>query len=183
MRRIKINFLLAFIYNVIFIPVAAGFFIYFGLILQPWMSGACMAFSSISVSCSSLFLRRYKKPTRDSLETVDFLRFQERLNYYLNEDANNILNYVNSNEKEDLDQLSLHNAYNLHSSGKFDVDDIERPAAMLDHSSEDDNDDEEEEDTTEMVQIRQRTNDNSAIKSTSITTTTIDADVGFAKII
>src|SRR5699024_9748348 len=79
MRRIRINFLLAFIYNLVFIPVAAGFFIYFGLILQPWMSGACMAFSSISVSCSSLLLRRYRKPTRSSLETLDYFRYRETL--------------------------------------------------------------------------------------------------------
>ncbi|OTF78034.1 hypothetical protein BLA29_013872, partial [Euroglyphus maynei] len=79
MQRIRINFLLAFIYNVVFIPIAAGIFIKLGLILQPWMSGACMAFSSISVSCSSLLLRRYRKPTRQQLETDDYHRYRSRI--------------------------------------------------------------------------------------------------------
>ncbi|KAI7696133.1 Copper-transporting ATPase 1, partial [Sarcoptes scabiei] len=67
-QRIRINFLLAFLYNLLFIPIAAGVLIKFRLILQPWMSGACMALSSISVSCSSLLLRRYRKPERYRLE-------------------------------------------------------------------------------------------------------------------
>lgn len=79
MQRIRINFLLAFVYNLIFIPIAAGIFIRFGLILQPWMSGACMALSSLSVSCSSLLLRRYKKPKRSHFATVDFLQYKNLL--------------------------------------------------------------------------------------------------------
>ncbi|TXG68411.1 hypothetical protein EZV62_003346 [Acer yangbiense] len=62
-HRIRLNYVFAMTYNVIAIPVAAGvFFPSLGIILPPWAAGACMALSSVSVVCSSLLLRRYKKP-------------------------------------------------------------------------------------------------------------------------
>ncbi|XP_077219867.1 copper-exporting ATPase / responsive-to-antagonist 1 / copper-transporting ATPase (RAN1) [Tasmannia lanceolata] len=61
--RIRWNYVFAMAYNIIAIPVAAGvFFPFTGIRLPPWVAGACMAFSSVSVVCSSLLLRRYKKP-------------------------------------------------------------------------------------------------------------------------
>ncbi|KAK3432528.1 hypothetical protein EUGRSUZ_D00027 [Eucalyptus grandis] len=61
--RIRCNYVFAMAYNVIAIPVAAGvFFPWLRIVLPPWVAGACMAFSSVSVVCSSLLLRRYKKP-------------------------------------------------------------------------------------------------------------------------
>ncbi|KAF8390882.1 hypothetical protein HHK36_023181 [Tetracentron sinense] len=61
--RIRLNYVFAMAYNVIAIPVAAGvFFPLLRIKLPPWMAGACMALSSVSVVCSSLLLRRYKKP-------------------------------------------------------------------------------------------------------------------------
>lgn len=61
--RIRWNYFFAMAYNVIAIPVAAGaLFPFTGLQMPPWLAGACMAFSSVSVVCSSLFLRRYRKP-------------------------------------------------------------------------------------------------------------------------
>ncbi|PKA62088.1 Copper-transporting ATPase RAN1 [Apostasia shenzhenica] len=61
--RIRWNYFFAMAYNVLAIPLAAGvLFPFTRLRMPPWLAGACMAFSSVSVVCSSLLLRRYKKP-------------------------------------------------------------------------------------------------------------------------
>ncbi|KFP45771.1 Copper-transporting ATPase 2, partial [Chlamydotis macqueenii] len=64
-RRIRINLILALIYNLLGIPIAAGVFMPVGLVLQPWMGSAAMAASSVSVVLSSL---HYKKPDTESYE-------------------------------------------------------------------------------------------------------------------
>jgi len=63
MRRIRLNFMWAFGYNLIGIPLAAGV-LYPGLYIQfpPMFAGAAMALSSVSVVCSSLLLRCYQPP-------------------------------------------------------------------------------------------------------------------------
>ena len=60
---VRINFVWAFIYNVVGIPLAAGV-LYPGLHIQfpPMFAGAAMALSSVSVVCSSLLLRLYQPP-------------------------------------------------------------------------------------------------------------------------
>ena len=65
MRKIRQNFVWALGYNTLLIPVAAV-----GLLSQvPWVAGAAMAFSSVSVVTSSLLLRRFKPSMRTGAGT------------------------------------------------------------------------------------------------------------------
>jgi Cu+-exporting ATPase len=59
MRNIRQNLFLAFLYNALGIPVAAGvLYPFFGLLLSPIIAGAAMSLSSVSVIGNALRLRR-----------------------------------------------------------------------------------------------------------------------------
>ena len=59
MRNIRQNLFLAFVYNLLGIPIAAGLlYPLFGLFLNPMIAAAAMTFSSLSVIANALRLRR-----------------------------------------------------------------------------------------------------------------------------
>jgi Cu+-exporting ATPase len=61
MRNIRQNLFLAFVYNALGVPIAAGvLYPRFGLLLSPAIAAAAMALSSVSVVANALRLRRLK---------------------------------------------------------------------------------------------------------------------------
>jgi Cu+-exporting ATPase len=59
MKNIRENLLLAFVYNVLGIPIAAGvLYPFLGILLSPMIASAAMTFSSVSVIGNALRLRR-----------------------------------------------------------------------------------------------------------------------------
>ncbi|XP_052281912.1 copper-transporting ATPase 1-like isoform X3 [Dreissena polymorpha] len=109
-NRIRFNFVAACIYNFVGIPIAAGVFVPVGLTLKPWMASAAMALSSVSVVCSSLLLKTYRKPSRESLVTESywkkFAKEQEEDNVSLHRGVESISSREPSKQGSILSRLS-----------------------------------------------------------------------------
>ena len=61
MTNIRQNLVLAFAYNVLAIPIAAGaLYLHFGILLNPMIASVAMALSSVSVIANALRLRNQK---------------------------------------------------------------------------------------------------------------------------
>jgi len=61
MRNIRQNLFLAFVYNVLAIPLAAGvLYPWTGTMLSPYIAAAAMALSDVTVIGNALLLRRTK---------------------------------------------------------------------------------------------------------------------------
>jgi Cu+-exporting ATPase len=61
-RRIQWNFIWALGYNVVLLPLAAGVFYAWSVVIPPMLAGGAMALSSVSVVTSSLLLKWYSPP-------------------------------------------------------------------------------------------------------------------------
>ncbi|CAL1267350.1 unnamed protein product [Larinioides sclopetarius] len=78
-RRIRYNFIFASMYNIIGIPLAAGVFLPWGLVLKPWMGSAAMAASSV-----------YKKPTKEKLTTPAYQEVLHKTHLHALENGDDI---------------------------------------------------------------------------------------------
>lgn len=63
MKKIKMNFLWACAYNIVFIPLAMGMLLPWNIHLHPMMAGLAMACSSVSVVINSLTLKFWTRPS------------------------------------------------------------------------------------------------------------------------
>jgi cation transport ATPase len=61
MKNIKQNLFWAFAYNIVLVPIAMGaLYPIWGILLNPMLAGAAMAFSSVSVVFNALRLKTIK---------------------------------------------------------------------------------------------------------------------------
>ncbi|KAK9809274.1 hypothetical protein WJX73_000048 [Symbiochloris irregularis] len=72
-NRIRLNYFWAMVYNLVMVPVAAGvFYPCVHMQVPPWVAGAAMASSSLSVMFSSLALRSYQPPSAVLRDVTSF---------------------------------------------------------------------------------------------------------------
>ena len=68
--KIKQNLFFSLFYNTLWIPIAAGLFSTFGIILKPEFAGMAMALSSVSVVINSLLLKLYRPNKKNRLSSI-----------------------------------------------------------------------------------------------------------------
>lgn len=71
LRNIKENLFWAFIYNIILIPIAAGAFSSFGIVLNPMLGSLAMSLSSLFVVGNALRLNNYKMLHKSMKEQIE----------------------------------------------------------------------------------------------------------------
>lgn len=71
-RKLKINFLWAAIYNLIMLPFAMGVFLKWNIMLPPIAAGCAMMLSSVSVVLSSLTLKWYRPANIEKRSDIDY---------------------------------------------------------------------------------------------------------------
>lgn len=68
--KIRQNLFFSLFYNVLWIPIAAGALISFGVILKPEFAGLAMALSSVSVVTNSLLLKLYRPNKHNRISKI-----------------------------------------------------------------------------------------------------------------
>lgn len=104
-KRIHFNFLFASVYNFFGIPLAAGLFIPFGWTLRPWMASGAMAASSVSVVCSSLLIRLYRKPDKKYLESLNTYKTNNKRSILLHRGLSEEIEMCDSISDEESQEL------------------------------------------------------------------------------
>jgi P-type Cu+ transporter len=105
--NIKQNLFLAFIYNGLGIPLAAGlFYPLFGILLSPIVASAAMAASSISVVTNALRMRSFRMA---QISDGDAL---QKLQHSLKPPTPPLARGTNSNERETME--TQHNSTEIH---------------------------------------------------------------------
>ncbi|UZJ52709.1 hypothetical protein CBS101457_002029 [Exobasidium rhododendri] len=94
-QQIKLNYIWATGYNLVFVPLAMGIGLPWGFHLHPMMAGAAMAFSSVSVVLSSLTLKWWKRPewlqVKDGIDIASLDEDEDKMQpMSLNDDASSL---------------------------------------------------------------------------------------------
>lgn len=106
LNKIKWNFFWSSVYNLTMVPLAMGVLIPWGIQLSPLVAGLSMAFSSVSVVLSSLWLKRWTPPNLDSVSLNDDITNEvdiesgERKKWSLTSSVRNVLRTKKTNSSD-----------------------------------------------------------------------------------
>jgi len=102
-RRIRMNFGWALVYNLCMIPFAAGaFYPIIHYALPPFMAGLLMCLSSISVVCNSLLLKLYKPPKPNKYSSKSSLVKLKQNGYHSHDSCDRDFNLLSMDDSNSL---------------------------------------------------------------------------------